>query len=143
MECVSKNGNLILNVGPNAKGQIPEEPTEILAQIGKWMSKNSGSIYNCGKSYLQKPEWGYYTQNGDKLFAHVFDNNIGPLPLAELKGKVKRARLPSDNSEIAIVNSWNATEFKDYLFITFGHEEDWWTYPIPDDTDTVVEFDLK
>nr|WP_207207989.1 alpha-L-fucosidase [Xylanivirga thermophila] len=48
--------NLLLNVGPNAKGIIPEESVEILKKVGKWMSKNGDSIYGCGRAYLPKPE---------------------------------------------------------------------------------------
>ena len=44
VECVSKGGNLLLNVGPDARGNIPEESIERLAEIGKWMKKNGESI---------------------------------------------------------------------------------------------------
>ena len=33
IECVSKNGNMLLNVGPNAKGEIPVESEQILAEV--------------------------------------------------------------------------------------------------------------
>lgn len=66
VECVSKNGNLLLNIGPDSKGNVPEESVEILEQIGKWMDKNRDSIYNCGGSELEKPEYGRITQNGKK-----------------------------------------------------------------------------
>lgn len=39
IECVSKNGNLIVNVGPDARGNIPEESVRILREVGKWMQK--------------------------------------------------------------------------------------------------------
>ena len=44
VECVSKGGNMILNVGPDARGNIPEESVRILKEIGKWMEKNKESI---------------------------------------------------------------------------------------------------
>ena len=47
VECVSKGGNLLLNVGPDAKGQIPKESLDILAEIGEWMKQNGDSIYGC------------------------------------------------------------------------------------------------
>lgn len=143
VECVSKNGNMILNIAPNALGEIPPVSENTLTAIGQWMKKNYASIYGNGKAKFPKPEWGYYTQCKNKLYAHVFDNNIGPLPLPGLKGKIEKARLLSDGSEISIVDAWNTAEFSEYLYITFGHEEDWWTYPLPDDVDTVVELELK
>jgi alpha-L-fucosidase len=79
VECVSKNGNLLLNVGPNAKGEIPQESLAVLEEIGRWLLQNGESIYNCGRADLPKPEWGYYTQKGDTLYAHIFGETIGPI----------------------------------------------------------------
>lgn len=141
VECVSKNGNMLLNVGPDATGKFPEEALAVLSGIGKWMKSNSKSIYNCGKADLAKPEWGYYTQNDNRLYAHVFQGNIGALPLTGLKGRAGNARLVSDGSEIRFSGAWNTDQFTNALFINFGPDEVS-TYPLPDDTDTVVELDL-
>ncbi len=141
VECVSKNGNLLLNVGPNALGEIPEESLQILAEIGKWMKKNGSSIYGCGKASLPKPEWGYYTQKGNRLYAHIFDGNIGPIGLPGLNGKIRQARLVADGSEIRLSEAWNAKQFKNDAFINFG-TPDHFTFPLPDDIDTVVELEL-
>lgn len=64
VECVSKGGNLLLNVGPDARGNIPEESIERLAEIGKWMKKNGESIYGCGKAGIEKPDFGRVTRHG-------------------------------------------------------------------------------
>ena len=45
MDIVSKNGNLLLNIGPKADGTIPREDTEILLEIGEWLSANGEAIY--------------------------------------------------------------------------------------------------
>lgn len=45
LEIVSKGGNLLLNNGPTAKGDITELAKDRLAKIGKWMQKNSEGIY--------------------------------------------------------------------------------------------------
>lgn len=141
VECVSKNGNMLLNVGPDARGCIPDESIAILAQIGRWMKKNGKGIYNCGKSDFPKPEWGYYTQNGNKLYAHVFEGSIGPLRLPGLNGKIRKARLVSDGSELKLIKPWNVSENTTDAFINFGtpHID---TFPLPDETDTVVELEL-
>ena len=141
VECVSKNGNLLLNIGPNAKGEIPTESLNILKEIGLWMKDNGDSIYNCCKSELSKPEWGYYTKNGNKLYAHIFEPSIGPLGLSDLINKVKKARLLSDGSEIKTINPWNTFDFDNHIFINFGSPGQL-TYPLPNDIDTVVEFEL-
>lgn len=46
VDVVSKNGNLLLNVGPKADGTIPEQDTKILKEIGAWLLVNGEAIYN-------------------------------------------------------------------------------------------------
>ena len=44
-DVVSKNGNLLLNIGPKADGTIPEEDEKLLLEIGEWLSVNGEAIY--------------------------------------------------------------------------------------------------
>lgn len=44
-DVVSKNGNLLLNVGPKPDGTLPEEATETFRQIAGWMSVNAEAIF--------------------------------------------------------------------------------------------------
>lgn len=45
VDIVSKNGRLLLNIGPKADGTIPDEDRHILLEIGKWLSVNGEAIY--------------------------------------------------------------------------------------------------
>jgi len=45
VDTVSKNGNLLLNVGPKSDGTIPEQAQQILLQIGDWLHVNGEAIY--------------------------------------------------------------------------------------------------
>jgi alpha-L-fucosidase len=45
VDIVSKNGNLLLNVGPRADGTIPEEVQQILQDVGAWLGVNGEAIY--------------------------------------------------------------------------------------------------
>ncbi len=47
-DIVSKNGRLLLNIGPRADGVIPEEDRRILSEIGGWMRVNGEAIRGCG-----------------------------------------------------------------------------------------------
>ncbi|OUS77048.1 alpha-L-fucosidase [Paenibacillus sp. MY03] len=142
VECVSKNGNLLLNVGPDARGVIPRESLDILAEVGDWIARNGDSIYGCGASELPKPDWGRYTSNGGKLYAHVFEESIGPIVLAGLASHVKSARLLADGSELIVNTPWSAKEFKEDAFVNFARPEHY-TYPLPDKRDTVIELTLN
>lgn len=46
VDIVSKNGALLLNIGPKADGTIPQQDRDILLQIGAWLSKNGEAIYD-------------------------------------------------------------------------------------------------
>ena len=45
VDIVSKNGRLLLNIGPKTDGTIPDEDRHILLEIGKWLSVNGEAIY--------------------------------------------------------------------------------------------------
>jgi len=45
IDIVSKNGSLLLNVGPRPDGTIPEEEVQVLQEIGAWLSVNGDAIY--------------------------------------------------------------------------------------------------
>ena len=139
VECVSKNGNLLLNVGPDARGNIPEESLEILREIGIWMKKNSASIYGCKGSSLPKPENGRITGRGNKLFYHVMENAIGSVPLYGVsKNLVKSVRLLYDGSELKVADNWIVNNYPDIAFVDISNGP-----YLPDAVDTVVEIEMK
>ena len=142
VECVSKGGNLLLNVGPDAKGRIPKESVKILEEVGEWMDENSKSIYGCGYAEIDKPEWGRYTRNGNKIYAHVMEPQAGAIPLTGIHGKIKKLRRLSDNSEVKLTDYWNLKEYSQNQFF-FLNADTCDSYPLPDDRDTVVEVTLE
>ena len=142
VECVSKGGNLLLNVGPNAKGEIPKESVLILREVGQWMEQNARSIYGCGYANLPKPEWGRYTRKGNILYAHVMEEQAGAICLEKLAGKIEKMRLVRDNSVIWESHFWNLKEYRENAFFFFDPRSSD-CYPLPDEKDTVVEIVLK
>jgi len=140
VECVSKGGNMILNVGPDARGNFPPQSVEILAEIGRWMKRNGGSIYGCGAAEdIPKPEYGRITRRGNVLYYHLLENALGPMPLPGVKpGTVKSVRLLHDASEAVISTSWVHSDYPDVVYVNLGFGP-----VLPDGTDTVLEVTLK
>ena len=74
IDIVSKNGSLLLNVGPKADGTITEEETKVLLEIGKWLGKNSEGIYGTspwkvfGEGSVNAKE-GFFMDGDEKPFA--------------------------------------------------------------------------
>lgn len=139
VECVSKNGNMLLNVGPDARGCIPAESVEILEKIGAWMEKNHASVYGCGGCDLPKPENGRITKNGKTYYYHVMENAIGGIPLQGIRrDTVESIRLLMDGSEIKPIDNWIVENYPDVVFVEASK-----TAHLPDAVDTVIEVRTK
>jgi len=139
VNCVSKNGNLLLNVGPDARGKIPQESIDILAEVGKWMAMNGESVYGCGPANLQKPDWGRYTQKANTIYAHWMNPNLGKLNAKGVDGdKVKNIYLLNSGAELSYQKSWWGNTEPGNLFITVGSSPQ-----KPVEFDTVVRIEMK
>lgn len=65
VDVVSKNGNLLLNIGPRSDGTIPEEVQHVLLDVGAWMTVNGDAIYGT------RP-WRIYGEGPTKAAAGSF-----------------------------------------------------------------------
>ena len=73
VDIVSKNGNLLLNIGPKADGTIPEQDAAILREMGAWLRQNGEAIYGSGvwRLYGEGP-----TQITEGEFADAIKKNF-------------------------------------------------------------------
>jgi alpha-L-fucosidase len=100
VDTVSKGGNMLLNVGPNARGEFEPRAVERLRGIGEWMRWHSRSIYGCTASDFTPPSDCRYTQNGSRLYLHLFAWPFRHVHLDGLARRVEYAQLLNDASEI-------------------------------------------
>jgi len=108
IDTVSKGGNFLLNVGPNARGELDERAVERLEEIGVWMRKHERSIHGCtaAPAHLPPcPEDCRFTYNPktNRLYLHLFAWPFKQIHLAEFSGLVEYAQLLDDASEIRMV----------------------------------------
>ncbi|RJV93635.1 alpha-L-fucosidase [Subdoligranulum sp. AF14-43] len=101
---VSLGGNLLMNVGPTARGYLDYRAKAALKTYADWMRYNNKSIYGCTMAdpALQAPNGCYYTQSedGKRLYVHLVEYPFAFLELPGLAHKVRYAQFLQDNSEI-------------------------------------------
>ncbi len=110
IESVSKGGNLLLNVGPTARGFFDERADKALKDMGEWMEFNNRSIYGCTQApeEFEAPEHTILTYNPktNRLYIHLLDYPITNFRLPGYKGKVKYAQFLHDASELLITEPY-------------------------------------
>ena len=79
MDIVSKNGNLLLNIGPRADGTIPQEDASILREIGDWLRTNGEAVYGARP---WKKFWEGPTQVADGQFSDSVKKEFTPADIA-------------------------------------------------------------
>ena len=106
IESVSKGGNLLLNVGPTARGMFDDRAQLALSNMGQWMKFNSRSIYGCTQApaKFKAPENSLMTYNPttNRLYIHLLEYPLQNFTLPGYKGMVKYAQFLHDGSEIKI-----------------------------------------
>jgi alpha-L-fucosidase len=103
IDIASKGGNFLLNVGPDARGVIPEDSVERLDAIGGWLSTNGESVYGTQASPFPNAfDWGRCTMKTlpdgrMRLYLHVFERpEDGKLVIPQPGDGIHRAYRLSD-----------------------------------------------
>jgi alpha-L-fucosidase len=109
---VANGGNLILNVGPTARGEFDYRATNALDSLHYWMHANHKAIYDCtfAPDLFAQPEGDKLTYNPStkKLYVHLYNFVAGgTLVLPGYAGKIGYAQLLNDDSEILYTTEGN------------------------------------
>ncbi len=102
---VSNGGNLILNVGPTARGEFDYRAKNALDSMAYWMHANSKAIYNCtyAPENFKIPEGTKLTYDPENkklyLFLYEYPEN-GKLTLPGYQNKIKYIQFLNDDSEL-------------------------------------------
>ncbi|OYO16728.1 alpha-L-fucosidase [Enemella evansiae] len=82
VDVVAKNGNLLLNVGPDATGELPAAQTRVLDELGVWMADNADAIHGTRpwRRFGDADDFRYTQRDGD-LFVHLLHPAQGVISL--------------------------------------------------------------
>jgi len=104
VESVSKGGNLLLNVGPTARGIFDYRAQDRLAAMGNWMKLNGRSVYGCTEApagFVAPPNTLLtFNPATNRLYVHMLAYPLDRIILPGMAGKVKYAQFLHDASEI-------------------------------------------
>ncbi|MGW2617232.1 alpha-L-fucosidase [Streptomyces sp. NPDC001500] len=97
---VSRDGNLLLNIGPKGDGSVTPGTRTVLEGLAAWMSRHSDSVHGTsGSPFAGEPSWGKITKKNGKLFAHVFTWPAnGRLRIPAIDNTISRVYLMNDPS---------------------------------------------
>ena len=128
LDIVSKGGNYLLNVGPDADGIIPEASANNLRAVGRWLEVYGEAVYGAGRTpfgeefgdystklkdrngnpvFIPLTDWRCTTTPG-KLYFTLFKRQRNGFELPAFKNPIKRAYLldnPAEDIAIEIVNN--------------------------------------
>ena len=117
IDCVSKGGNLLLNVGPTGRGEFDFRALDRLKGIGQWMKYHSRSIYGCTEApaEFKCPQDCRLTYNAEKkrLYLHLFSYPYKHLHLdgSAYVDRVEYSQFLHDASEIRRgIDPWHANQ---------------------------------
>lgn len=82
VQIVSRNGNLLLNIGPRADGSVPYEQVKPLLEVGEWLKRNGEAIFATRPNTVPECKTSSdksvcFTQSDTAVYAIALDSNPG------------------------------------------------------------------
>lgn len=143
IDTVSLGGNLLMNVGPTARGTFDARANRALEVYRDWMRLNGRSIYGAGPSEYTAPVGCRLTQRGNRLYVHLQTWPFRHIHIEGLGGRVKYAQFLHDASEIQWIDP--EAEVDSNIGVTVGKGMLTLELPVikPDVVVPVIELILK
>lgn len=129
VKAAGMNANLLMNIGPQPDGSLPDLSIDRMKEIGDWMRVYGETIYGTRGGLVTPRDWGVTTQKGNKLYVHILNLSDNVLFLPVKGVKVKTANVFKNKSSIKIKQDKQGVLI--YLPQT------------PEDIDYVVELQLE
>lgn len=127
VRAAGKNSNLLLNVGPQPNGELPDTAVARLREIGQWMERYGNTVYGTRGGDVAPHPWGVSTRKENSLFIHILDfqDNAIFIPLDK---KVKKAVCLNDDKLLKFKQDKNG------VLVTLSR--------VPTDVDYILELTL-
>jgi alpha-L-fucosidase len=88
VQCVTGDGNLLLNVGPMPNGEIEPRQVAVLRQMGEWLGRYGESVYGTRGGPFKNGAWGGSTLRGNSVYLHILKWDGNRLNLPPIKARI-------------------------------------------------------
>ena len=135
-----RGGNLLINIGPDGYGNVPEASVDVLDAVGAWLARNGESVFDTDPfpdfPYINR--WGdvTYRRKTNTLYLHVLKYpGLHPrISLLALASRVGAVHLP-DGTPLAFAQAYDLAREEHRLSVTVPSVA-------PDPIDTVIAVEL-
>ncbi len=124
VRAAGKNANLLMNIGPQPNGELPQTALDRLKEVGAWLDENGETIYGTRVNEVINKPWGTTTTKAGKTYVHVL-KQTDPVIYIENTGKIKSAKVFKTGEKVKF------TQDGDNLILHIGQ--------IPDTIDHIIE----
>ncbi|MDD4079809.1 MAG: alpha-L-fucosidase [Eubacteriales bacterium] len=104
VKTVSRGGNYLLNIGPDAYGRVPEDSVNRIGEIGAFMRENGEALYGASPVPIYPydvGDWCLFTAKPHALYLHLLEKRED-IYLLGIKNKPLRATLLIDGQELPV-----------------------------------------
>ena len=128
VKAAGKNANLLMNIGPQPDGELPDSALVRLHEMGEWFKVYGSTIYGTRGGLVAPHDWGVTTQKDNKLYVHVMSCSDKSL-FIPLNANISKAVVFKNGSPVTFKRVANGT------ILQFPE--------VPNDIDYVVELTIK
>ncbi|MBW3091922.1 alpha-L-fucosidase [Bifidobacterium sp. 82T10] len=103
VDSVTRGGNVLINVGPDADGRIPEAVKNSLSQVGQWLERNGQAVYGTQAGPWQPVDgvYGSVTAKDGTIYLHVLDRAAVNATILPPVGRIVRGASLFDGTPVA------------------------------------------
>jgi alpha-L-fucosidase len=106
---VTKDGNYLLNVGPDGQGVMETRQIDRLSQLGEWLEEYGEAIYGTRGGPFLPGEWGGATYKDNKIYIHITEWIEDTIVLPNLNNKIRNYR-SMNSKEVTVIQKEHCIE---------------------------------
>lgn len=99
IRAAAKGSNLLLNIGPQPNGELPQAALERLKDMGQWMRRYGETIYGTTQGPIDEQPWGVSTAKDNVIYLHVFNPETGDIKIP-MKRRILSAKVVNTGQTI-------------------------------------------